>query len=533
MPSINLFGVLASCLALIHGVGASSFKPNCTLPPPDTNFVSGPNIRGTTTILFNSLSIILLCTWNIQHLNIAPGRPYYKSPGVQYGFLQKKLWTFIDLGTKIKWMAITILIPEYIMGRALNELLAANVGLFTLRQYFRQEFELVHAYVINMGGYYLDFSDLLDEQKPTIDSAGVAKDGSETTETSLEAADSKCSSTIAVLVEEAKKNYADDKVVLINLDRMKHDRWTLNISQFIRAASNGLLKELPEIPPQELEKLSNGDALVKILAILQVLSLVVQLIERQVTSLPISQLEIAVLAFAVSSLITYVILFNHPRGFEFHRPVKATRLPKDAFKVGNIARAGPRYLWTWNRPEGRLDGNHHVPLMPNDASHIDEDAAYTTGFDERETSFLMKLLEKYLFASDGRALSVLVGSILGGAVFGGIHCLAWNFEFPTPIESLLWKICAALTTGIPLLSAYPQFVWSDNNGKILRPGSVDETTKFWDRINRKVCSATLLVLLIVYLLARVYLMAEIFRSLFFLPPDAFISTGSGQFPHWS
>jgi hypothetical protein len=62
--------------------------------------------------------------------------------------------------------------------------------------------------------------------------------------------------------------------------------------------------------------------------------------------------------------------------------------------------------------------------MPNDASHIDEDAAYTTGFDERQTSFLMKTLEKFLFASDGRALSVLVGSILGGAVFGGIHCLA-------------------------------------------------------------------------------------------------------------
>jgi hypothetical protein len=139
-------------------------------------------------------------------------------------------------------MAITILIPEYIMGRALNELLAANVGLFTLRHSFRQEFELVHAYVINMGGFYLDFSDLLDEQKLISSLAGVAKNGCETTETSLEAADSKCSSTIALLVEEAKKNYADDKVVLINLDRMKHDRWTLNVSQIIRAASNGLFE---------------------------------------------------------------------------------------------------------------------------------------------------------------------------------------------------------------------------------------------------------------------------------------------------
>jgi hypothetical protein len=38
--------------------------------------------------------------------------------------------------------------------------------------------------------------------------------------------------------------------------------------------------------------------------------------------------------------------------------------------------------------------------------------------------------------------------------------------------------------------------------------------------------------LLPYILARLFLMVEIFRSLFFLPPDAFIDTWSGSFPHW-
>lgn len=48
----------------------TEFKPDCPLPPSGTNYVAGPNVRSSLTILWNCLSVILLCTWNIQHLNI-------------------------------------------------------------------------------------------------------------------------------------------------------------------------------------------------------------------------------------------------------------------------------------------------------------------------------------------------------------------------------------------------------------------------------------------------------------------------------
>ncbi|PPQ85320.1 hypothetical protein CVT25_000358 [Psilocybe cyanescens] len=47
------------------------------------------------------------------------------------------------------------------------------------------------------------------------------------------------------------------------------------------------------------------------------------------------------------------------------------------------------------------------------------------------------------------AVEVLV-AIPVATVFGGIHCIAWSFEFPTVIEKWLWRVSAVLVFGLPL-----------------------------------------------------------------------------------
>ena len=42
------------------------------------------------------------------------------------------------------------------------------------------------------------------------------------------------------------------------------------------------------------------------------------------------------------------------------------------------------------------------------------------------------------------------GLILVTMVFGGIHCIAWSFHFPSPTEQLLWRISSIAITGFPL-----------------------------------------------------------------------------------
>ena len=45
-----------------------SFQPNCTTPPDYANFTFNPQIRGTMTIIWGALAVLLLCTWSVQHL---------------------------------------------------------------------------------------------------------------------------------------------------------------------------------------------------------------------------------------------------------------------------------------------------------------------------------------------------------------------------------------------------------------------------------------------------------------------------------
>jgi hypothetical protein len=47
--------------------------------------------------------------------------------------------------------------------------------------------------------------------------------------------------------------------------------------------------------------------------------------------------------------------------------------------------------------------------------------------------------------------SDIFGLFLGATVFGAVHIAAWNFVFPTPVESLLWKIAAVLCTTMRLV----------------------------------------------------------------------------------
>jgi len=70
------------------------------------------------------------------------------------------------------------------------------------------------------------------------------------------------------------------------------------------------------MPQHQLDKLDRSGVLVKALALIQVTSLVVQLIARKKSGLPSSQLEIATLAFAVSSAVTYILYWNRPQGVE-------------------------------------------------------------------------------------------------------------------------------------------------------------------------------------------------------------------------
>jgi hypothetical protein len=524
-------------LAIPALVSASNFKTNCTLPPPNTNFVSGPNTRGTLTILWNCLSVILLCTWNIQHLNVPSGRPYYDENGRKFGFWRKLWWSFVDTVPKVWWMILTILVPEYIMGKALHESLAAASMVEHLRRRFGPEIELVHAYIMNMGGYYLDFSDIefsnnasvsvpVPENKnesPETESSppqGQANQPSETSNgESFIVIGSQASSRQLIfgrLVEKTEKYMRLDprapRSENLNLARLRRDKWVLTARQILNAKDQGMFRVLPPVSAQELEQLSKGDTIVKLLAILQICWLMLQLLSRAIRDLPSSQFEIAALAFAFTSLVTYAILWNQPREIE-HRYRIVASMPPEKTMMASLVQLGPGFLWCKHRFEIRKDRT--MLEIPNDASH-------SMDFGE------LGLLSSVADMNTSKVLIIVVGSVLGGTLFGGLHCLAWNFHFPTTTEALLWRICSIATAVLPILSLYFSCRWAKYVSG-LSGWKPDPIPRYmFPRLYGYILVAFFLV---PYILARLFLLVEIFRSLFFLPPEAFRDTWSGSFPH--
>jgi hypothetical protein len=57
-----------------------------------------------------------------------------------------------------------------------------------------------------------------------------------------------------------------------------------------------------------------------------------------------------------------------------------------------------------------------------------------------------------------------------------------------------------------------------------------ETTRDW--LKGAIAFFCVVVFLVPYILARFFLLVEVFRTLCFLPPDAFVDTWSGSLPHF-
>jgi hypothetical protein len=511
-------------------------------------------------------------------------------------------------------MLLTILVPEYIMGRALSERLAAASTLESLKSRFGEEMEIVHAYVMNMGGYFLDYSEVgftgLDISKivPTrssgfsttaVDYSGVhfspnhieLSSKKESTERvnkkvtgdkdisimakTFEHPSTNCPLTAKTTAEELQvpqdlhqhnvtkleespcfqgipelkslkssstKSHSQStspqaasssmeptspglpvrlsSFQTLNLAHLQHKRWTLTALQILRAKGFGLFESLPEVPPQQLEALSKSDALVTILAILQMAWLMIQLLVRYKQNIESSQLEIVTLAFSACGILTYAILWDRPRGVTTRYRIQASRGAK-VDEVLLLATFGPGYLWTWPRLQSTEDIEFNLMPIPNDASHAVDVRNLAKNYEGNKFT--------RAFVDWGRhyhpaVVSVVIGSILGGTLFGGLHCLAWNFIFPTHIEVTLWRICSVATTLLPILSMYFSLQWLRYNGWAESEHSTAQ----------RLHGLTLLLCFILpYILARSFLLIEAFRSLFYLPTEAFIDTWPGTFLLWN
>lgn len=121
----------------------------------------------------------------------------------------------------------------------------------------------------------------------------------------------------------------------------------------------------------------------------------------------------------------------------------------------------------------------------------------------------------------GQNLPTVIVACLGSMVFGGVHCLAWNFTFPTYTEHILWRIASVAITVVPgasLTIITCAYLVAD-----------DDKTVPHARITMGLC----VVMGFLYTTCRAVVVAIIFLSLRSLPPGVYDEVcWVSHIPHW-
>ncbi|CAG8032567.1 unnamed protein product [Penicillium olsonii] len=280
---------------------------------------------------------------------------------------------------------------------------------------------------------------------------------------------------------------------LCNIIYLCGDIWVLDANQLLLARKLGIIERLPSLSNESLNDRNKNSLIITILALGQILWLLIQIIIRFTQDLPTSQLELLTLAFAICSVFTYILLIDKPKDVQTSCTINAVRRPSTEELI-LIANTGPTFVASRRRIS-----------IPHDALH-----RHTRGLDQHQT--------------------LLLGCAFVSIPFGAIHCIAWDFEFPTEAEKICWHIASITTIGaFPLIFVF-YYVY-----ETLASSMVDMPSprrKTWKSHLLDVFLVLVPVTGVLYTVARLFMTVEAFRSLAFLPGGAFSATWSAGIPHF-
>jgi hypothetical protein len=244
--------------------------------------------------------------------------------------------------------------------------------------------------------------------------------------------------------------------------------------------------------------------------------------------LPITQLELATMAFVVCALIMYMLWWDKPFGVD--RRTVLTAITYDWKDDEGAPGELRRQLFPWEAPLRLYPvyRDTHTPDLT-----WEEFGKLTL----RLSSFTPDKMKKIVYAFGG-----MVGHIFGrpnliyppqdetrsitfyatGTVFSAFHLGAWNWEFPSSIVRTLWRSFALAATGtgpaaIFLISLYMIII----------------VPKFYNRF-RPIIIALLVLLALTYVISRLALMVLIFYCFSSMPAGVYETVDWTKFlPHFS
>ncbi|KAF7289156.1 hypothetical protein MIND_01376600 [Mycena indigotica] len=187
------------------------------------------------------------------------------------------------------------------------------------------------------------------------------------------------------------------------------------------------------IDVEKIEEKSKGDLLSKTITLCQASWFIVQCIARRAQSLPLTELEVATLAFSTVNALTWLLWLWKP--LDVQSPIGLTVQTKPQGHVGD--RPYP-FGTTWLIRFGCMLTGIFV------ADDYDP-------FSNSSVPTFWCAAESFEDHFSNQTATAVVIQFLLGSVFGGIHCAAWALVFPSMVEMWLWRASALVITGLPII----------------------------------------------------------------------------------
>ncbi|KAJ7151317.1 hypothetical protein C8R43DRAFT_886872 [Mycena crocata] len=208
--------------------------------------------------------------------------------------------------------------------------------------------------------------------------------------------------------------------------------------------SLGFITDIRAVEDEDIKDKSKGDALSKGVALVQGLWFTTQCIARVHQRLPVSELEVTTLAFAVVNIFIYGLWWEKP--LDVQRPILVgpkqevpTAAPVladlNSSLLGSNGEKPPHVdakPWRgsfWDGLGGALSGDYGNDYKPTSFTSVPSFWSRADMRDKFNHAFLIECLV--------------------GALFGGIHCAVWNGDFPSTTEMWMWRSSALVVAAVP------------------------------------------------------------------------------------
>ncbi|KAJ7681023.1 hypothetical protein DFH06DRAFT_1405873 [Mycena polygramma] len=245
--------------------------------------------------------------------------------------------------------------------------------------------------------------------------------------------------------------------------------------------------DIRRIRREDIMDKSKGDGLSKGLALFQGLWFILQIIARFAQRLPVSELEVATLAFAVVNLFTWLLWWHKPLDVQepiLIGPAATTDPPLYILPAVKTSSLCPRLdldlgasnltpllsifvrepevpaiqLQPVSMPVPVLHCSPAPGIPQHNARHdLIFDAVFRgpvqgtyTHYDPRISTCVPEFWSSHEEPAHSSFAAMAVG-----VVFGAIHCAAWSAAFPTTLERILWRVCAVVMAAYPAALLIP------------------------------------------------------------------------------